>query len=246
MPFKKGMLVNMEKCKNYLKYIILIIVGVVFFLIGLNEDLINAYEFHIILSLIKKIASFLVSILVCIVLFIDFKNIKRKNKIIELFIVLLCLIVISISFSQLINNYENNKGFIDYPAELLKYEYEGVKYKLEIDNIEVEKKEEGLFKEKTNYKISLTSKNITRIVYICIERKYNLRKLEWETIKREYYKNEEIIINNNYSFIKDEYKKIIQSFNNNEEETYALSDLNNDGVKELLIISGVSEADKKN
>ena len=231
--------------KKSIKFIILIIIGIIFFVIGLKEELMGIYIFQIILYFLKTIASFLVSILAFIVILMDLKKIKRKNKILEIIITLLCFIVILISFCQVTYYYEKNKGFIDYPSELLQYKYNDVNYKLQIDDIEVENSEEGLLKKKTNYKITLKSENITRIVYICIERKYSLRKLKWETVKREYYKTEEIKINNTYHDIKEEYKKIIQSFNNNEEEMYALSDLNSDGIEELLIISGISEADKK-
>ena len=54
---------------------------------------------------------------------------------------------------------------------------------------------------------------------------------------------EEISANND-KLIKEEYKKVIKYLKKDAEETYALSDINHDGVKELIIISGISEADK--
>lgn len=44
--------------------------------------------------------------------------------------------------------------------------------------------------------------------------------------------------------IKEEYKKIVNYIKNDAEETYALSDINHDGIKELIIITGTGEADK--
>lgn len=183
----------MNKYKKIFKYIILIIIGILFLYIGLNEDYIKVQKMQIILSLIKKIISCIVVIVSIIILIIDYKQIIKKSKIMEIILALLCSVVILISFEQVLYEYNIGKNFIDYPTEVLKYEHEGIEYKLEIENIDIEKEEENTFYKKTNYKMSLNSRIINRIVYICIERKFNLKKLKWETINREYYKDEELI-----------------------------------------------------
>ena len=237
----------MEKWKKNIKTGIFIMLGILFFYIGLKEDVLDNMwginKIGIILSLIKKALSFVIAVLSCIILTINMKSKSKKSTIIEIIIVILCLIVISISSAKIIYKYNHEKGFIDYPTEILKYECDGKEYNLHIDNIEIEKKEENIFKTKTYYKMYLSDEKFKKIIYICIDAKYDLKRNEWHREHWEYYKDEEISANND-DLIKEEYKKVIKNLKKNEEETYAVSDINLDGIKELIIITGLSEADK--
>lgn len=190
----------MEKWKKNIKIGIFIMIGILFFYVGLKEDIFDNLwginKIGTILSLIKKALSFVITVLSSIIVIINIKFKSKKSTIIEIIIAVLCLIVISISSAKIIYKYNYEKGFIDYPTEILKYEYDGKEYNLHIDNIEIEKKEENIFKTKTYYKMYLSDENLKRIIYICIDRKYDLKRNEWHREHWEHYKDEEIEYNN--------------------------------------------------
>ena len=116
----------------------------------------------------------------------------KKKKYINIIIVILILIGIGILTMKYIYKYNSGKYYIDYPTEILTYNYDGKQYFSDFDEIEIEKKEESIFYTKTQYKFYLSDEYRKRIVYVYIVRKYNLKKLDWETEHWEYYKDEEI------------------------------------------------------
>ena len=193
----------MEKKKRNVKIIIFIVIAILFLNIGLKEDILKGIGWlpnHLgfILPLIKKILCFIVVILSCIILIMNIKFENKKSKIIEIITAILCFFVLSMSIAKFIIIYKEDKSYIDYPSEMLIYEYNGKEYYSYVEKVDVEKEEESLFKQKIQYKFYLSDENAkrTRIVYIVIDRKYNLFKNEWNREHWEYYKDEEIEYNN--------------------------------------------------
>ena len=185
----------MKKYKNICEIIIYIIIIVVFLCIGIKENVLdtvnNQYKLEILLSLITKILSFVVSILAFIAIIMK-KIFHSKKKFINIIIFVLSLIIICISIVKIINKYNSGKYFIDYPTEILNYNYDNEQFSSSIDKIEIEKKTEKIFTTKTYYKIYLSDEKNKRVVYICIDRKYHFKNFEWRTEHWEYYKDNEI------------------------------------------------------
>lgn len=190
----------MEKRKENFKMVIFIVITILFFYIGLKEDIFDnlwgTNRIGTILSLIKKTLSFVITVLSSILLIINIKFKSKKSTIIEIIIAVLCLIVISISSAKIIYKYNYEKGFIDYPTEILRYEYNGKEYNSHIEKIEIEKKEESIFRQKVYYKFYLSDENANRTIYIYIDSKYDLKTGGWSREHWEYYKDEEIEYNN--------------------------------------------------
>lgn len=190
----------MEKRKRNAKIVIFIVIAILFFYIGLKEDILKSLwitdHLGVILSSIKKILCFIVVILSCIILIMNIIVESKKSKIFEIITAILCFIVISISIVKFIVIYNEQKYYIDYPSEILKYEYNGKVYNSHIEKVDIEKKEESIFRQKVYYKFYLSDENANRTIYIYIDRKYDFLKNEWNREHWEYYKDEEVEYNN--------------------------------------------------
>ena len=190
----------MEKRKRNVKIVIFTVIAILFFYIGLKEDILKSLwitnNLGIILSLIKKILCFIVMILSCIILIMNIKPESKKSKILEIITAILCFCVISISIVKFIVIYKEQKSYIDYPSEILRYEHNGKEYYSHVEKVDIEKEEESIFKQKVYYKFYLSDENANRTIYIYIDRKYDLLKNEWNREHWEYYKDEEVEYNN--------------------------------------------------